>query len=325
MADGLDVRVLARTAPRMGVLPADVEIVLGDVSDPAAVANAIGGVDVVHHLAGAAHQSGSGARIEELFERVNVTGTLNLARAATTAGTPRLIIYSTIAVYGPSRSGETMDESSPIRPVGAYASSKAKAEASAMTELGTRATTLRLAAVIGPHMKANYRALVRAITRGRFVRVGPLSNRRTVVCETDVGNAAVLVGKSEAALGKVFNVTDGRIHTLGEIVDAIAVAAGRRLPRWEVPLAPVIALAGAADLVRRLGLPLPPARALLEKYLEDVAVSGDRLQQELGFRPSTDVHGCFRAAINAELDLDRIALETSARLEHRRDRSKDDL
>jgi UDP-glucose 4-epimerase len=281
-------------------LPAGVKVALGDLSDPATVARALIGVDVVHHLAGAAHRSGSDANLVELFERVNVTGTRNLARAAYAAGIPRVVIYSTIAVYGPSHADETMDESSPVRPVGPYALSKARAEDAARNELGTKATTVRLAAVIGPHMKANYKALVQTIAHGWFIPVGPLSNRRTVVCETDVGNAAVLLGRADAAAGKVFNVTDGRVHTLREIADAIATAANRRLPRWNMPLAPMFGLARAVELARYLGVPLPSVRALLDKYVEDVAVNGDRIQHELGFQPSDDLHACFRAAIDAE-------------------------
>lgn len=304
---GFEVRILARTRTRLGLLPAGVDVVVGDVTDPTQLTRAMAGVDVVHHLAGVAHRATSERGVAELFEMINVVGTQNVARSANVAGVGHLVFYSTIAVYGSSRPGHILDEDSPVRPVGAYALSKARAEEVIQRELGTRATTLRMAAVIGPHMKANYRALSHAIARGRFVPVGAMSNRRTVVCEMDVGEAAVLISRANAARGKVFNVTDGEVHTLREIVHAMARAAARPVPRWHLPIAPLFGMAQAFEAVRKVGIPLPAVGVLLDKYLEDVAVSGERIQSELGFRPSHSLHACFVAAIEAQHESDSVS------------------
>lgn len=303
-ADGIAVRVLVRRIPPAGLMPADVEVVLGDVRDEVVVSLALENIDIVHHLAGAAHRPGADLRTTRLFEDMNVEGTRTVTRAALAAETPHVVFYSTIAVYGPNRSPEPMDESSPVRAVAAYAVSKARAESLALGELEDRVTILRLAAVIGPRMKANYKSLVDAITRGRFVAAGKMTNRRTIVHEADVGQVAVLVSRSKLSRGKIYNVTDGCIHTIREIVDAIAAAAGCRLPPVQLPLEPLWALARTVDIARNLRLPLPSLRLALEKYVEDVAVRGERVQLELGFRPSADLIEAFRAAIHVRDEAD---------------------
>jgi UDP-glucose 4-epimerase len=257
------------------------------------------GVVCVHHLAGLAHViRARRGDSDGAFHRVNVEGTRNVAQAAAAEGVPRLVFYSTIAVYGATSYPAVLDESSPVRPSGPYADSKARAEAVVVRLLGRRSTVLRLAAVFGPRMKGNYRTLVRAVTAGRFVPIGRLANRRTVVCDEDVGAAAAFMSGPVDAGGQVLNVTDGEIHTLGEIVDAVAHAAGRRSPQWHVPVAPVRAVALACGAARAIGLPLPPVDTLLDKYLEDVAVRGDRLQS-LGFRPSCSLRECARRAVES--------------------------
>ena len=52
VADGLPVRVIARSAERArGILPDGVEIVEGDIADPGTIDRAMQGVDTVYHLA----------------------------------------------------------------------------------------------------------------------------------------------------------------------------------------------------------------------------------------------------------------------------------
>jgi nucleoside-diphosphate-sugar epimerase len=101
-----------------------------------------------------------------------------------------------------------------------------------------------------------------------------------------VARAIVLAATHPNAAGRVFNVTDGTFHTVAEITRAIADGLGRRAPRWALPLplartACAVVEIGAKSLGRR---PLV-TRATLEKYTEDVAVSGRRIRDELGFEP----------------------------------------
>jgi len=247
------------------------------------------GVDVVFHLAAKLHKELAhvDAETRAEYERVNATATRDLARLSGDRGVRRFVYFSTIAVYGPSGAGEVFDETSPLCDDSLYASTKILGEEAARLAPGS--VVLRLAAVYGPRMKGNYRTLAHAIRRGLFLRVGSGTNRRTLVHEQDVVRASMLAAE-RAAPGSTFNVTDGRIHTVHDILIAISVAAGRPMLPGYLPVAPVRVAAGLAEsLFGLVGKRSPIRRAMVDKLLEDVAVSGQRLQTELGFVPAFDL------------------------------------
>jgi dTDP-L-rhamnose 4-epimerase len=101
-AAGHDVRGLDSLSPavhngRPGHVGAD--LVAGDVRDPAAVDEALAGVDAVCHQAA---MVGLGVDLSDLpvYADVNVTGTAVLLEAMGRHGIPRLVIASSMVVYG---------------------------------------------------------------------------------------------------------------------------------------------------------------------------------------------------------------------------------
>jgi nucleoside-diphosphate-sugar epimerase len=112
------------------------------------------------------------------------------------------------------------------------------------------------------------------------------SNKRTLVFEEDAARAIVLAAAHPAAAGRVFNVTDGEVHTVAEVTAAIAAALGRRPPRLAVPVTAARTVVACFEgMSRLLGRKPPVTRATLEKYTENIAVSGRRIQEALGFAP----------------------------------------
>jgi len=151
-------------------------------------------------------------------------------------------------------------------------------------------TMLRLGAVYGSRIKGNYERLLRALARNRFIPIGNGLNRRTLVYDKDVGRAAVLAVSHPAAAGRVFNVTDGKFHTLNEIIESICSALGRKPPRFSLPVGPTRALVGLVEKgSRSIGLKPPVTREIIDKYTEDIAVDGSLIQKELGFMPQYDL------------------------------------
>src|SRR5207245_5187735 len=71
-----------------------------DLLDGAALSAALHDREAVIHAAGRAHVFGGHPRREQ-FDRTNEEGTAAVARAAVAAGVPRVILVSSIAVYGP--------------------------------------------------------------------------------------------------------------------------------------------------------------------------------------------------------------------------------
>ncbi len=230
------------------------ECITGDLADEAALRKGTAGAEVVFHLAAKLH--GASEAEQDLLEytRVNVEGTRRVLEAARAEGVRRVVFFSTIAVYGPGAPGRVFLEDGTVAPATPYPRTKLEAEKLVLDYAGpggqgSRGVVLRLAAVYGPHMKGNYPRLVRAIQRGRFVRIGDGQNRRTLIHEQDAARAAVLAAEHPEAGGKIFNVTDGAVHTLNEILAAIAAASGRRVPKWGVPAGLARAGLGVLEVV----------------------------------------------------------------------------
>jgi dTDP-L-rhamnose 4-epimerase len=191
-AAGHEVRGLDSLSPavhngRPGHVTSD--LVVGDVRDPAAVDQALAGVDAVCHQAA---MVGLGVDLSDLpvYADVNVTGTAVLLEAMGRHGIPRLVIASSMVVYGegaydcaahgrvrpaPRDPGDlaagrfeprcprcaqplstaTVGEDAPLDPRNAYAASKVAQEhlaASWARMTGGAAAGLRYHNVYGPRM-----------------------------------------------------------------------------------------------------------------------------------------------------------------------------
>lgn len=300
---GLAVRALTRCCPPPGTFPKGVELLSGDVADREFLRRALEGTGTVFHLAARVPRGGGGQEARAEYWRVNVDGTQSLVEACFAAGVRRLVYFSSIAVYG-STHGRSADEGSPLHPEGLYAETKRAAEEIVLTATGSSShppegVVLRLAAIYGPRMKGNYLRLVRALSRRRFFPVGDGSNRRTVVFVQDAVRAALLAAQHPNAPGRIFNVSDGSIHTLRDLLEAICAALGRKPPRLYLPARPVRWLASAVDgLTSLVGCSFNLV-GMVDKFVEDVAVRAERIQTELAFRPSVGLQEGWRKTIGA--------------------------
>ena len=204
---------------------------------------------------------------------------------------------------GTERRGEWANEDTVPHPDMIYAETKLRAEEIVLgaenrdgEPLGV---VLRMAAVYGPRMKGNYATLARALAKGRFLMVGRGDNVRTLVYDRDAVRAAVLAAQHPLAAGRVYNVSDGTVHSLSEIVAAICEALGRRPPGLAVPLPAARAVAVLADSTMVLAGRPRRFVAAVDKVVESVAVSSDRIQRELGFRPEYDLRHGWQQTVTA--------------------------
>ncbi len=290
---GCQIRAFSVDDPISGMFPAHVEVVIGDVTDMTAIESVMQGVDAVVHMAALLHIVNSPPAMREKYERINVGGTAAVVAAAIKADVKRVVLFSTIAVYGQAN-GQVLNEQSPTHPETFYAQTKLAAEKIVLNARDADGqplgTVLRLGAVYGSRIKGNYERLTHALACNRFIPVGNGLNRRTLVYDKDVGRAAVLAVSHPAAVGRIFNVTDGAFHTLNEIIESICYALGRRPPRLSLPVGLSRVVAGIIEKgCRAMGIKSPGIRAMIEKYIEDIAVNGSLMQKELGFVPQYDL------------------------------------
>jgi nucleoside-diphosphate-sugar epimerase len=295
LARHASVVALARQVPAAELLDPGVRFESVDLLDSRA-GQFVRDADVVCHLAAKLHVNDPGASLRAEYERTNVDATKRLVDA--TPPSSRFIFFSTIDVYGPTPPGEVADEDTPARPRSLYGETKLQAEQAVLAHPG--GIVLRMAAVYGPRVKANYARLVRALARHRYLSIGPGTNKRTLIYEADVAEAAAVVASAAALPSRLYNLTDGGVHSVREIVDAIAAALDRRPPRGSLP-APMVR--GAASLLdgalRLIGRRSPVTPQMIDKLQENVAVSGARLSRESAFTPRFDLAAGWRAAITS--------------------------
>lgn len=131
LARGHAVRVLDNlSSGRQANLPLHdprLEVLVGDVADPAAVQAALSGCTAVAHLAAVASVQAS---VEDpvATHRSNFIGTLNVCEAMREQGVRRVLFASSAAVYGQNGEGEAIGEETPKAPLTPYAADKLASE-----------------------------------------------------------------------------------------------------------------------------------------------------------------------------------------------------
>lgn len=299
--EGYQVCTLARHKPKSAILPDKVEVFIGDITNRKDVQIAIKDCDVVIHLAALLHIVDPPDSLKPQYERINIEGTRIVVEAAMQANVKRLIYFSTINVYGPT-DGHVVTEVSFPNPDTFYAATKLAAEKIVLearnADSNPCGVVLRLGAVYGTRVKGNYNRLLHAIAKGRFIPLGDGANRRTLVYDKDVARAVLLALQSPHAVGKTFNVTDGVFYTVSDIIEAICAALGRKPPPFALPVMPMRWTAAfLEDSAKFIGLKSPINRSTIDKYTEDIAVDGTRIQRELGFIPAYDLAQGWREIV----------------------------
>ena len=256
-----------------------------DILDPASLAPALNGMEGVIHTAGLAHVFDKSKAAIAPFKDVNETGTANVVQAAVHAGVQHFVLISSIAVYGSST--PERNENSACRPEGPYAESKWRAEQHAIQiaeTSGMRLTILRLATLYGEGDPGNVGRLMRVIDRGRFIWVGDGSNHKSLLHRQDAARAClVALCAPQARSVNLYNVSAPPC-TMREVVEQMALALGKRVPRLPLPAWLALSLTGtAASLVRGHG-GLGTLHATLQKWLADDVCDASKFERAFGFQ-----------------------------------------
>lgn len=213
---GQAVRALVRPgSDRSWLQTQGVEFVEGDITDPASLARACAGVEVVYHSAA---RVGDWGPWEE-FERITIGGTRNVLVAAAAARVRRLVHISSISVFGYYTDDGVIDETFPVGyrlyRWAYYSRSKMIAEQLARQahERGELAVTvIRPAWIYGPRDRATVPRFYRMLTTGRAKILGRGDNRLNVVHAANVAEACIAAAALPQAAGEVFNCSnDGEI------------------------------------------------------------------------------------------------------------------
>lgn len=211
-------------------------------------------VQVVIHAAARVHVMNETALdVLSEFRKINVDGTLRLARHAAESGVKRFIFVSSIKVNGESTSpGQPFFADAPSNPSDPYGVSKYEAE-EALKQLGRNTgmeiVIIRPPLVYGPGVKANFLSMLSLINKRVPLPLGAIRNQRSFVAIGNLVSLIVTCIDHPAASNQTFLVSDGEDLSTTQLVRRLSKALGR--PVWLFPLPGWLLMLWASVLGRR--------------------------------------------------------------------------
>jgi len=253
-------------------------------------------VDVVVHCAARVqlmYNSTSDPLAE--FRKVNVLGTLNLARQAALAGAKRFVFLSSIKVNGEeTQLGDPYSAHDVPAPGDAYGASKSEAEASLRLlslETGMEVVIIRPPLVYGPGVKGNFSNLLRWVDRGLPLPLGAVTtNRRSCVGLDNLVDLILTCIDHPNAANQTFLVSDGEDLSTTDLLRRIGRALNR--PARLIPI-PVSILNFALSLLGK--------RAIAQRLLGSLQVDISKTCALLNWMPPVSVDEGLRRAAQQRL------------------------
>lgn len=224
-----------------GDWPAGADVIEASLSPEQDWITALSGVSSVVHCAARVHvMNEDAANPLAEFRRVNVDGTLRLARQASVAGARRFVFVSSIKVNGEhSQAGHPFSADQTPEPGDPYSVSKCEAEAGLRAlsqETGMEVVVIRPPLVYGPGVKANFLAMMRWLQRGVPLPLGGVTeNRRSLVFLDNLLDLIVTCIDHPAAANQTFLVSDDEDLSTAALLRRMAAALGRPARLIPVP------------------------------------------------------------------------------------------
>ena len=213
-----------------GIRHQNLEVVSGDVRDPAFCREITRGCDTVFHLAALIAIPYSYSAPDSYVD-TNVKGTLNMCQAAKDCGVRRIIVTSTSEVYGTALS-VPIAESHPKQPQSPYSATKIGADAIALSFYNAFAlpvTGARPFNTYGPRQSARaiIPTIISQIASGmREIKVGDLSPTRDFNFVHDTCRGFLALARAENVDGREINIATGTEVSMRETLEMIAELMG---------------------------------------------------------------------------------------------------
>jgi dihydroflavonol-4-reductase len=300
IAEGHRVRVLARPASSLKALDGcAVDVVRGDILDPARVADAIRGCGQVFHVAA---DYRLWAKDPGEIYRNNVDGTRVVLEACARGGTERVVYTSSVGTLGlPPRDGAIGAEATPVRldaMIGPYKRSKFLAERVA-EEYAARGLPVVIVNPTNPIGAWE----VRPTPTGQIV-LDYLLRRMVATLDTGLN----LIHVSDVARGHLLAAQRGRVgekyilgcenHSLTDIFEMLERITGIPAPRVRLPHAFIYCVAVISEgMARATGRPPRVPLTGVRMARKHMYFSADKAVRELGL-PQTSVEQALRDAVD---------------------------
>ncbi|WP_095196499.1 SDR family oxidoreductase [Pseudomonas sp. Irchel 3A7] len=203
---------------------------------------ALNDIRVVVHAAARVHvmnETATDALAE--FRKVNVEGTLRLAKLAADSGVKRFIFISSIKVNGestpPGRPFKADDAPAPRDPYGVSKYEAEQALKQLASETGMEVVIIRPPLVYGAGVKANFLSMLRWLNKGIPLPFGAIRNQRSLVAIDNLADLIVTCIDHPAAANQIFLVSDGHDLSTTQMLLRLANALHQKprllpLPAW---------------------------------------------------------------------------------------------
>lgn len=277
---GKRVRAVNRSGARPNLMPADVEVVMADASDPAQAREAAKGASVVYQALCPPYHLWN-----ELFPGLQA-GVLGAARAENA----RYVSIENIYMYDTSK---PITEDSPIAPVSKKGALRRKMaeEVMALHSRGeVRAVVLRSSDYYGPGVVSSAlgEMVFGNLVAGKKAQIsGSARMPHSFAYIEDIGHTAAVLGANDTAIGRAWIAPHAPAKTQGEMVEEACRVLGA-----ETRLSVV-----SPFMMRLAGLFIPEARASVEMLYEFTApfmVDSTRIEREFNLSATSIRSGIER-------------------------------
>lgn len=202
----------------------ELEVVAGEIQDAFSVARAVGGCEIVFHLAALIGIPYSYLAPKSYVD-TNIVGTLNVLEAALRSGVERVVQTSTSETYGTAQY-TPIDERHPLVGQSPYSASKIGADKIAESyhrSMDLAVSTLRPFNTFGPRqsLRAVIPTIIAQALHGTTIKLGSLTPVRDFTFVTDTARAFIAVATAEKTVGLTLNAGNGRGITIGDLADLI--------------------------------------------------------------------------------------------------------
>jgi nucleoside-diphosphate-sugar epimerase len=245
--------------------------------------DALVGQEVVIHTAARAHiMNDEVADPLAEYRKVNVAGTLNLARQAAIAGVKRFIFISSIKVNGEqTATGQPFYSHDAPSPEDFYGISKHEAEqglCALAAETGMEVVIIRPPLVYGPGVKGNFASMIKLVGKGLPLPLGAVHNKRSLVALDNLVDLIITCIDHPGAANQTFLVSDGEDMSTTQLLQGVAQAMGK--PSRLIPV-PASLLQFAATLLGK--------KAVAQRLLGSLQVDISHTQKCLNWTPPLTV------------------------------------
>lgn len=224
------------------------------------------------------------------YRKVNVEGTLNLAKQAAEAGVNRFIFISSIKVNGEQTpAGRPFGANDAAAPVDPYGVSKREAEQKLQClakETNMDVVIIRPPLVYGPGVKGNFANMVNLVAKGVPLPLGAIHNKRSLVALDNLVDLIITCTCHPNAANQTFLAADGDDLSTTQLLRGVAKAMG--IPSWLIPV-PVGLLQCGARLLGKKAI----AQRLLGSLQVDISHTRECLSWTPPLTAAQGLQRCF--------------------------------